>query len=147
MILCRFVTLGICWNQTKHCLHPLHPPYKKGTKASSTTLAPLWLVKQLNDKKSISFTLGGRVCRKHLQEESNSRHPENKETLEPSDNIEADEIYEPEELYIPDNILCSSSKIGAQLTDILSISPIKFQINKTRINANFPHLKLEFCMQ
>ena len=139
--------LGTSWEQKKQCAHPLHPKIKSGAKACPTKLAPMWVVDQLNEESPFSFVVGGRICRKHLALESSKKvttaaqsntSPEQADEQENShgnddDDDAADEPYVPDEIYVPEAVQSTSSTAGREMTQMLCITPPRFQINKTPV--------------
>ena len=130
-LICEFHwnTYGIRWYQVRHCLHPLHPPYKKGKKSVTTTLAPLWVVKQMDESQPFSFPVGGRICRQHLRLETDKSKSPTKDI-----HLERDDpLYEPEQINVDEELQNVSTSTSHQLTDILEISHVTFQIVKSSV--------------
>ena len=128
--------LGINWNQRQHCMHHLHPPHVRGQKSCATKLAPLWLVRKLNSEIPFSFTLGGKICNKHMNIEL-QRRKQNKEQQVPMEEEEEldnlDQSFRPDDFHVPEDVQDEASTRGQNLAEALSISPAPFQLTKTRI--------------
>ena len=130
--------LGIQWRPPKQCAHPNHPPKKSGQKACATSLAPLWLVNQVNIEKEFTYTLGGKICYKHLQFETQKRKQQAIERENEQENLAGfventnldTSFYEPEQPSVSPGVQSSSKEIGSQITNYLDRSPINFQITK-----------------
>ena len=134
---------GVEWRPLAHCAHPDHPPRKVGSKLPKSTLAPLWLVEQVNSTED-SFPIGGKVCYKHLQMESNKKKEQSTEKeaehdhesdQEPENDEDdaRDENYEPGVPVCPPDVQCSSKDIGNKLMETLGLSPIRFQVTRTSV--------------
>ena len=129
-------TLGVSWKQTQSCLHENHPRSENGTKSCPAKLASLDVVNKINKKKPYSFVVGGKICRKHL-DEVKKPCPEPEPSIEPivpDELVEASDEYVPEEIYVPEDVRDSSSRIGNQLTELLNVSPLPQQVTKSYVS-------------
>ena len=81
-------TQGVNWRQTEWCLHEHHDEYQRGKKGCPTKLASQTLVKEMNDRKPYSFVIGGKICIKHIREESGKPNPEPEPDPEPESDPE-----------------------------------------------------------
>ena len=134
---------GVGWRQThkkKHCMHPDHPEYKRGTKTCATELAPYWMVKSINEtdpSKPHAFTYGGNICRKHklLKPKATTivEDDDDDEIADTSqeDAKDLDESFQPDEVLINEGLKDQSLQVCNQLTTMLGISPIHWQVTKT----------------
>ena len=133
-LLCAFHRLefGVRWNRSStHCKHPDHPPIGRGKRGCSTRLAPLSMVTRLNNQTKFSFPFGGRICRKHRLLKP---IPEDAE-VDFDDSLNAtnllDESYRPDEIIVEENVQARSLEACNQLTTVLGISPINWQVVRT----------------
>ena len=134
-------TLGLSWRPGLQCIHPLHAAVTRGKKAPPTKLAPLWVVKKLNRENPFSFKLGGRLCDKHYRLELQTRKNEEEMLLTPpidDENSVQDLSFHADQMNVPDDIQQKASSAGLDLTNMLSISPAHFQINKTPVRHLVP---------
>ena len=140
-VICEFHrnTLGMNWKQPKQCLHPSHPPLERGKKSCTTRLAPMWIVDQLNTEIPFSFPLGGRLCTKHRKLELQRRKIDAEVPSDEADHMDQlDQSFVTEEVFVPDDTQQSALSTGRDLTEMLSISPVQFQITKTPVRQLAP---------
>ena len=146
---------GVGWRHSLHCAHPDHAPYKRGMKTKKTELAPIWLVKELNEHDPNTFPVGGRVCRAHTpphprkkqktaEPEQTSQPDESICESEPGNSSFLDESYQPEEIFVPEETQTRLAEAGNQLTSLCQISPIRYQVVKSPVNEISRTAKTEF---
>ena len=135
---------GVNWRPPNICKHPGHTPPKPGTKLPKSTPAPFWLVEQVNSREQFSFPIGGKICYKHWQAESNTKKELSNKTKEQtiekeSENDEEeppddprDEDYDPGVPICPPDVQSSSKAIG-MLLENLGLSPISVQVTQTSV--------------
>ena len=141
---------GVGWRRTKdlkHCCHKDHP-YQRGKKSTRADLAPFWMALKFNELSVFSFIIGGVVCRKHIlkfvpepktveteNEDENNEESEN----EDENDVESeaggadhlDDLFHPDEVLVDEALQSQSLQTCNQLTTMLGISPIHWQLVKT----------------
>ena len=96
-------------------------------------------MKKINQRQPYSFVLGAKICRKHLSLESKEREPEeDEEVLVPDEVIEEFDEYVPDVPIVTEEAQATSSHIGDQLTNLLDVSPIQFQVTKSFVHELCP---------